>query len=52
MTVISQMACIRGWAGGRGAGGWRGWVGGGWRGGGGEWEAEGGLTLPLRDTQQ
>ena len=42
MTVISQMACIRGWAGGRGAGG----------GGGGGWEAEGGLTLPLRDTQQ
>ena len=27
---------------------------GGWRGGGDEggWEAEGGLTLPLRDTQQ
>ena len=25
---------------------------GGWEGGGGGWEAEGGLTLPLRDTQQ
>ena len=59
------MACIRGWAGGRVAGGggggrvgggWaggRGWVGGrGRAGGGGGWEAEGGLTLPLRDTQQ
>ena len=46
MTVISQMACIRGWVGGRGAG-----VGGG-GGGGGGWEAEGGPTSPLRDTQQ
>ena len=24
MTVISQMACIRGWAGSRAAGGWAG----------------------------
>ena len=30
-----------GWGGGRGVGGGRG-----------GWEAEGGLTLPLRDTQQ
>ena len=29
----------------KGVGGWEG-------GGGGGWEAEGGLTLPLRDTQQ
>ena len=37
MTVISQMACIRGWegggggggkgVGGKGVGGWRGWMG-------------------------
>ena len=57
------MACIRGWAVGRGVGGWEGggrlgggWavgrVVGGWEGGGGGWEAEGGPTLPLRDTQQ
>ena len=54
MTVISQMACIRGWAGGKGVGGWEGGgrVGGGRGGGGGGWEAEGGLTLPLRDIQQ
>ena len=32
----------------KGVGGWEG--GGG--GGGGGWEAKGGLTLPLRDTQQ
>ena len=36
MTVISQMAHIRGWVGG----------------GGGKWEAEGGLRLPLRYRQQ
>ena len=43
MTVISQMAGIRGSG-----------VGGGWGvgGGGGRWEAEGGLRLPLRDRQQ
>ena len=56
MTVISQMACIRGWAGGVAGACIRGWAGGGacirgWVGGGG-WEAEGGPTLPLRDTQQ
>ena len=42
MTVISQMACIKGWMGGcEGAGA-----------GGGDWEAEGGLRLSLRHRQQ
>ena len=63
MTVISQMACIRGDGrggrglgvgglfGGRGVGEWE--EGGrGAGGGGGGWEAEGRLTPPLRDTQQ
>ena len=43
MTVISQMACIKGWVVGV-------WEGGAGVAGVGGWEAEGGLILPLRDT--